>query len=151
MQSAAAKLLGAAELTGAAMVEFRVASDGTPYLMEVNCRFWGSLQLAIDCGVDFPWLSYQITQGLPLGEPQPYALGRRLRWLMGDLDSLIIELRQAQSTARDKARAVGAFLRSFVDPFCRQEIMRLSDPAPAMREIANWLKALRGSHNRGAT
>jgi predicted ATP-grasp superfamily ATP-dependent carboligase len=142
MQSAAAKLLSAAELTGAAMVEFRVATDGKPYLMEVNCRFWGSLQLAIDCGVDFPWLSYQITQGLPVGEPQPYVLGRRLRWLLGDLDSLIIRLRQGQSTADDKARAVGAFLRSFVDPLSRQEIMRISDPAPAIREIANWLKAL---------
>jgi len=142
MQSAAAKLLGAAELTGAAMVEFRVAADGTPYLMEVNCRWWGSLQLAIDCGVDFPWLWYQITQGLPVGEPQPYLLGRRLRWLLGDLDSLIIELRQGQSTARDKTRAVGVFLRSFADPFCRQEIMRISDPAPALREITNWLKDL---------
>jgi predicted ATP-grasp superfamily ATP-dependent carboligase len=142
MQSAAAKLLGAADLTGAAMVEFRVAPDGTPYLMEVNCRFWGSLQLAIDCGVDFPWLLYQITHGLPVGEPQPYLLGRRLRWLLGDLDSLIIKLRQRQSTARDKARAVGAFLRSFGDPSCRQEIMRISDPAPAIREFAHWLKAL---------
>ena len=142
MQSAAAKLLGAAELTGVAMVEFRVAPDGTPYLMEVNCRFWGSLQLAIDCGVDFPWLLYQITQGSPARDPQPYVIGGRLRWLLGDLDSLIIKLRQAQSTRRDKARAVGAFLRSFVDPFCRQEIMRISDPAPAIREMANWLKAL---------
>ena len=142
MQSAAAKLLGSAELTGAAMVEFRVATDGTPYLMEVNCRFWGSLQLAIDCGVDFPWLAYQITQGLPVGEPQLYALGRRLRWLLGDLDSLIIELRKGRSSARVKARAVGAFLRSFADPLCRQEIMRISDPVPAIREIALWLKAL---------
>jgi predicted ATP-grasp superfamily ATP-dependent carboligase len=142
MQSAAIKLLGAAELTGTAMVEFRVATDGTPYLMEVNCRFWGSLQLAIDCGVDFPWLSYQVMQGLPVDEPHPYVVGRRLRWLMGDLDSLIIELRQGPSVARDKARAVVAFLRSFADPYCRQEIMRISDPAPAIREIAHWLKAL---------
>ena len=29
---------------------------GTPLLMEVNGRFWGSLQLAIDAGVDFPYL-----------------------------------------------------------------------------------------------
>lgn len=142
MQSAAAKLLGAAELTGAAMVEFRVATDGKPYLMEVNCRFWGSLQLAIDCGVDFPWLFYRITQGLPIAEPQTYAVGRRLRWLLGDLDSLIIKLRQAHVTGRDKVRAMGAFLRSSVDPSCRQEVMRISDPAPAIREIANWLKAL---------
>lgn len=41
--------------SGVAMVEFKEdASTGTPYLMEINGRFWGSLQLAIDCGVDFP-------------------------------------------------------------------------------------------------
>ena len=54
MQSAAAKLLSAVNWVGVAMVEFRVAQDGTPYLMEVNGRFWGSLQLSIDCGIDFP-------------------------------------------------------------------------------------------------
>ena len=37
------------------MVEYkRDSSTGQPYLMEVNGRFWGSLQLAIDSGVDFP-------------------------------------------------------------------------------------------------
>ena len=40
---------------GVAMVEFKVTEDGTPYLMEINTRFWGSLQLAIDAGVDFPY------------------------------------------------------------------------------------------------
>ena len=40
---------------GVAMVEFkRDARDGVPKLMEINGRFWGSLQLAIDAGVDFP-------------------------------------------------------------------------------------------------
>jgi predicted ATP-grasp superfamily ATP-dependent carboligase len=42
---------------GVAMVEFkRDAATGKPFLMEVNGRFWGSLQLAIDAGVDFPRL-----------------------------------------------------------------------------------------------
>ncbi|OLE20554.1 MAG: hypothetical protein AUG50_00315, partial [Betaproteobacteria bacterium 13_1_20CM_3_63_8] len=38
--------------SGVAMVEYkRDAATGEPYLMEVNGRFWGSLQLAIDSGV----------------------------------------------------------------------------------------------------
>ena len=42
---------------GAAMVEYKIdQATGTPYLMEINGRFWGSLQLAIDSGVDFPRL-----------------------------------------------------------------------------------------------
>ncbi len=104
MQSIASKLLAAASWIGVAMIEFRVADDGTPYLMEVNGRFWGSLQLAIDCGIDFPWLLYQITHGLSVAEPQAYAVGNRLRWLMGDLDSLLIRLGQARLSRPRKAR-----------------------------------------------
>src|SRR5439155_25387070 len=48
------RLLAELALTGVAMVEFRRAPGGPAYLMEVNPRLWGSLQLAIDAGVDFP-------------------------------------------------------------------------------------------------
>ncbi len=142
MQSAATKLLSATGWTGVAMIEFRVADDGTPYLMEVNGRFWGSLQLAIDCDVDFPWLLYQMTKNCPLEEPAPYVIGRRLRWLLGDLDSLLIQIRTA-TRARIKAQTILAFARSFADPVCRQEILRLSDPHPGIREISQWIKAMR--------
>ena len=124
------------------MVEFRVAEDGTPYLMEVNGRFWGSLQLAIDCGVDFPWLLYQLTQSLPATTPNTYAIGRRLRWLLGDLDSLIIELRRTPSSLTHKARVMTAFARSFADAGCRQEILRLHDPMPAIVESWQWVRGL---------
>jgi predicted ATP-grasp superfamily ATP-dependent carboligase len=48
-----ARLLGALEWTGLAMVEFKVGPDG-PRLMEVNGRVWGSLPLAVRSGMDFP-------------------------------------------------------------------------------------------------
>ena len=48
-------LLREFDWAGVAMVEYKVdEKSGTPYLMEVNGRFWGSLQLAVDAGVDFP-------------------------------------------------------------------------------------------------
>lgn len=142
MQTAAAKLLSAANWTGVAMVEFRVAADGTPYLMEVNGRFWGSLQLAIDCGVDFPWLLYQLTQDLPVSETRAYAVGRRLRWLFGDFDSLITELKATRSGFGHRMRAIAAFARSFGDMRCQQEVMRLNDPGPAIVESWQWVRAL---------
>ena len=142
MRSVATRLLSAADWNGVAMVEFRVAHDGTPYLMEVNGRFWGSLQLAIDCGVDFPWLLYRHLQDLPAAAPPPYAVGRRLRWLLGDLDSLLIRLRQTPSSPGGKLRTVSAFLSTFADVNCRQEVLRFSDPSPGIREILHWLKAL---------
>lgn len=144
MQSAAAKLLSAVGWTGVAMVEFRISDDGMPYLMEVNGRFWGSLQLAIDCGVDFPWLLYRLRKDLPSEVIAPFVSGKRLRWLLGDLDSLIIELRHAPSIVH-KAHAVAAFLRSFADMRCRQEILRAHDPRPGILEAWQWLLALLGS------
>lgn len=142
MQSAAARILSAAAWIGVAMVEFRVGIDGTPYLMEVNGRFWGSLQLSIDAGVDFPWLLYQVLQGVSVKAPPAYAIGRRLRWLLGDFDSLLTQLRRGSPDIRDKAQAVGAFLSSFVDSRCRQEILRLHDPWPGLIESRQWLHAL---------
>jgi hypothetical protein len=47
-------LLKALDWFGVAMVEFKMdPRDDTPKLMEVNPRFWGSLQLAISSGVHF--------------------------------------------------------------------------------------------------
>lgn len=143
MQSAATKLLDAVHWTGVAMIEFRVAEDGTPYLMEVNGRFWGSLQLAIDCGVDFPWLLYRLAHNLPTAPLASYVAGRRLRWLLGDLDSLLIEMATPSSTFTHKARSIVTFTKSFADMHCQQEILRLHDPRPAMVEVRQWLGALR--------
>ena len=50
-------LLDRFEWNGVAMIEYKIdEATGTPYLMEINGRFWGSLQLAVDAGVDFPAL-----------------------------------------------------------------------------------------------
>jgi len=58
MVEAAGKLLSEVQWSGIAMVEFkRDKRDGKAKLMEINGRFWGSLQLAVSSGVDFPLLS----------------------------------------------------------------------------------------------
>ncbi len=54
------------------MVEFKAdARTGTPYLMEINGRFWGSLQLAIDAGVDFPAILVAAALGAPIPPRSP--------------------------------------------------------------------------------
>ena len=53
--SPAEAVLSAIDYDGVAMVEFRRgAVDGKPYFLEINGRLWGSLALALHCGVDFP-------------------------------------------------------------------------------------------------
>src|SRR6202000_289676 len=51
------RFFAATEWHGPAMVEFkRARRDGQYYLIEVNPKFWGSLDLSIASGVDFPLL-----------------------------------------------------------------------------------------------
>ena len=142
VMEAANKLLSAANWNGLAMLEFKIASDGTPYLMEINARPWGSLQLAVDCGVDFPWLLYQSATGARIDPAPGYATGRRLRWLLGDVDNLLLQWREAGLSTRRKMQATGAFLGTFGDVRCRQEIFRWSDPRPALHELNSWFRAL---------
>jgi len=63
-------LLSALKWHGVAMVEFKVTPSGEAYLMEINPRLWGSLGLAIDCGVNFPIGLLCLSTGQPL-PPQP--------------------------------------------------------------------------------
>jgi predicted ATP-grasp superfamily ATP-dependent carboligase len=144
MREFASRLLEASGWTGVAMIEFRVGVDGTPYLMEVNGRFWGSLQLAIDSGVDFPWLFCQLTAGEPLPAQVDYRVGRRLRWFLGDVDNLLIRLRARDARAGARLSAVGRFVADCFDPSIRPEIWRWSDPRPALREARAWLGGLIG-------
>ena len=56
-------LLKSLNWVGVGMAEFKVdPRDGIPKLMEVNPRFWGSLQLAIISGVDFPYLMLKLAK-----------------------------------------------------------------------------------------
>lgn len=138
LEGYARTLLDAVNWHGVAMVEFRETPDGDFYLMEVNTRFWGSLQLAIDAGVDFPTLLLRACLGETLPPQTPYKIGQKLRWLLGDLDSLYIYLKRPYSFS-EKLRRVA----EFVTPNWgaqRYEINRWGDLAPAWREICHYFK-----------
>ena len=72
--------------SGVAMVEFKVdPRDGVAKLIEVNPKFWGSLNLAIASGVDFPALLYRTAVHGDVAPVLEYRLGVRSRFLPGDL------------------------------------------------------------------
>ncbi|HET9950090.1 MAG TPA: ATP-grasp domain-containing protein [Longimicrobiales bacterium] len=135
--------------TGVAMIEFKLEhGTGVPYLMEVNGRFWGSLQLAIDAGVDFPRLLVDAALGCELPQIDDYQLGRRSRWLWGDVDHLLWILRTpraARASHPGLPGRLGALARFLVPwrPGDRLEVLRLDDPRPFFRETVQWFRALR--------
>jgi predicted ATP-grasp superfamily ATP-dependent carboligase len=81
------KLLRAMNWYGLAMVEFRIdARNGKPKLMEINPRFWGSLQLSILAGVNFPYLLYRLFKEGSVDPVLDYAIGTKCRWILpGDI------------------------------------------------------------------
>lgn len=134
---------------GVAMVEYKVHSaTGVAYLMEINGRFWGSLQLAIDAGVDFP----RLLAGLALGERververAPRYRRVRSRWWWGEVDHLLTRLRRSRrelhlsTDTPSIARTVYDFLASPLRPRDREEVFRLDDPLPFLRESRQWFR-----------
>lgn len=134
------------EWRGVAMVEYKIeAATGTPYLMEINGRFWGSLQLAIDAGVDFPSILLDVSAGRTVAPVGRYDVGVRSRWWWGDVDQLIARLRQSPRALALPPGSPGrwAGVREFFmlwRPGDRNEILRFDDPRPFVRESIDWLR-----------
>jgi len=139
---AAKRLLAPLNWHGVAMIEFKVDEQGRYWLIEINARLWGSLQLAVDSGADFPWFLYQLATAGKTSATQHYAVGRKLRWWLGDLDSLYLGLRGRDSLAR-KLRALAQFALPW-QPGLRYEFLRWSDPLPALAALRQYTQALLG-------
>lgn len=140
------RLLESFHWSGVAMVEYKgTASMETPVLMEVNGRFWGSLQLAIDAGVDFPRLLLEAALGKEVPPVLSYRTGVRCRWFWGDVDHLAARMRHSRrelhlpDDAPSRGRAVWDFLRAFA-PGIQGEVLRWDDPVPALAETRRWLR-----------
>jgi len=139
-------LLDRFDWQGVAMIEYKLdQATGTPYLMEINGRFWGSLQLAVDAGVDFPTLLLALARGERPAPVTRYRTGVRSRWWWGDLDHLLARLLHSDRElalppdAPGRGRAVLDFLALWRRGD-RNEVFRWSDPRPAWRETLNWFR-----------
>jgi len=67
---------------GVAMVEWKFDSTtGEPFLLEINPRFWGSLELAVRSGVNFPVLYFDLCCNKSVDVITDYELGRKVRWV----------------------------------------------------------------------
>ncbi len=133
---------------GVAMVEYKLdRRDGQAKLMEVNGRFWGSLQLAIDAGMDFPLLLYRLARGEDIPPQLDYQVGVKTRWLLGDLDHLLAVLRNRGGidgvAGRSKLAACWDFLK-FYQRDTHFEVLKFQDPAPGLLELRMYLRDLLG-------
>lgn len=127
---AAQKLLDSLKWHGVAMVEFRVDKEtGEPWFLEINPRFWGSLNQAVAAGVDFSYLAYKVANEQKIKPVFSYKTGVRTRWVAGMIVALPAYL---------KSKLRWKFLGSFFNVFSRNlhfDDISLTDPLPFLVEF----------------
>lgn len=119
------KLLG---WSGVANLEFVFDErDGEPKLLEINPRFWMSLELAIQSGVDFPYLLYQLSTDGRIETVDDYKVGVKYRWL---LPADVVWLWRN----RTRVSAFRQFFR-FYERDLHYAVLSLTDPGPMVGTI----------------
>ncbi len=147
------RLLTDMQWHGPAMVEFRDDGVHPPYLMEVNGRFWGSLQLAVSAGADFPrwWLS--IVRGRAVERRTSYATGVTVRWLWGDVKRFLYILAGAPPGYPGRYPGIGQGLRELFGrqpPGTHWEAWDPDDRWPALGEWVQGVADLLARRHRRA-
>lgn len=136
-------LLRHMRLWGVSMVEFKTdRASGETLLMEVNGRFWGSLQLALDSNLNFPALLVDMALDKS-PKTQAFVEGAVVRWWLGDLLRLVRVLKGKPTSFPGSFPKRGAALRSFFGrqpAGTRNELVRREDPWPG---LAEWIASLK--------
>jgi predicted ATP-grasp superfamily ATP-dependent carboligase len=137
------RLLKAIQWQGIAMVEYKLdRRDNSAKLMEINGRFWGSLQLAIEAGINYPLMLYRLAIGEKVAPQLSYRSGVKSRWLLGDLDHLMMRLKHSENSSGDgssRLRACLKFLKLY-EKDMHYEVFKLDDPRPGWVETRHYLR-----------
>lgn len=89
LKSAAKKLIEALNWSGLAMVEFKVDENNCPWLLEINPRTWGSIELASVASLNFADAYAKLSIGETV-KTKKAQIGKRCRWLIpGDIAHFI--------------------------------------------------------------
>ena len=126
------KLLDALNWHGVAMVEFkRERTTGQLYLMEINPKFWGSLDLALASGVNFPVLLVHMALGEDIPYSEEYKVGQRFHWpLDGEIQHVL-----------RKPSAMFPVLLDCLNPRVKSNLW-LTDPLPALYSLLSEIMHL---------
>ena len=98
MEKIAISLLKHFNWHGLAMVEFKLDNrTKKPVLIEVNPRFWGSVNQAIASGVDFPFLLYKMATEGDIKPVLNYKIGVKTRFLLNDFQAFLSSFKESKN------------------------------------------------------
>jgi hypothetical protein len=129
-----AALLDALRWHGVAMVEFKGALEpGALALIEINAKFWGSHDVALAAGVDFPCDLVALLEGRTLAAQAPPKKVRFSWPLGGDLWHGLF-----------RPSSLPAVMLDALSPGVAHSF-RLRDPVPHLYELAQWARSTPGA------
>lgn len=139
LESAARRLFSALGWSGVAMAEFRRDAQGRFWLLEVNPRFWGTLPLALACGINLPSRLCRMAVGEATPACHPAPAGVRVRWLLTDF----LSAAGAGVSGVWSERGWRGFVRDLIDARVSDGIFDAGDPRPGMvyvlERAGSWL------------
>jgi predicted ATP-grasp superfamily ATP-dependent carboligase len=130
LQDYGTRLLDRLQWHGVAMVEFRFDQRDRDYkLMEINPKFWGSLDLALAAGVDFPYYLCQMAEGRTLAYSDEYNRNLRFHWPLWEMVHLL-----------ERPASIAAVVADSLNPRVKSNIL-LRDMRPSLFEPFSRLGA----------
>ncbi|MDQ3785217.1 MAG: hypothetical protein M3360_10170 [Actinomycetota bacterium] len=78
---------------GVAQLQFQCTDEGERYLLDFNGRFYWSLALAVNAGLNLPAMWASLATDQAVGDIPPLPIGTRYQWLGGDLHRAFTERR----------------------------------------------------------
>ena len=143
MLDAAVRLAKQIGLQGVCEVEFRRDAKGCPLLMEINARLAGTIENAVQAGVDFPLMIWCWATGLDVAPVREYRTGIRTRWLHGDFRWLWENWgRVGRPDSASHVRILYAFTSEFAKSF-RYDYFDIRDVRPFLAELRYTIHVLR--------
>jgi predicted ATP-grasp superfamily ATP-dependent carboligase len=140
LEEAGRKILDALHWHGVAMVEFRCDSrDGAFKLIEINPKFWGSLDLALAAGADFPGDLCRMALGQTLSYTAEYNRNLRFHWPLSSSGELY--------HLWHRPRSFGSIVRDVFNPRVRSNVW-LRDFGPHVVELRSLRNTLFGRKQR---
>jgi len=133
LRRAGETLLDALAWHGVAMVEGKRTRADEFVLMEINAKFWGSHDLALAAGVDFPGDLVARLEGRALPPQAPWR-AVRFAWPFGG------DLWHALAAPKDAP----AVLRDLLSPRVAKSF-RWRDPLPSAFEVLQWARSTPGA------
>ncbi len=131
LQRIGEKIVKKIKWTGLIMLEFKF-HENKYHLIEINPKFWGSLDLAIASNVDFPNKLVSYANGINSKKKDFYKLNIKFHWpLNGDLQNSI-----------KNPKILFEVILDLLNPFVKSNIWIIKDPIVTMYMMYKFIKEL---------